>query len=122
MPDSDSEVRTRPDWRPVCPVAELSGTDAVRLDVRPPVTVWNADGAFYATDDTCTHAESSLADGYLEDGVVECILHLATFCVRTGAALSAPATEPLATYPVRVTDDTVFVDLGARDETPGQQM
>lgn len=61
----------------------------------------NLDGVLYAVDDTCTHEECSLGEGYLEDDIVECPCHGATFNVRTGAALTLPATRPLRTYPVR---------------------
>jgi 3-phenylpropionate/trans-cinnamate dioxygenase ferredoxin subunit len=42
-----------------------------------------------------------MADGYIEDDcTVECPLHAARFCLRTGKALSQPAYIDLATYPV----------------------
>ncbi len=66
---------------------------------------------FYATDDTCTHAEASLSDGYIDCDVVECPFHSARFCIRTGQALSLPASEPLKRYPVKVEDGLVFVDV-----------
>jgi 3-phenylpropionate/trans-cinnamate dioxygenase ferredoxin subunit len=102
------------DWHAACTEDELRRTESVRLGIRPPVALFNLDGEFYATDDTCSHAESSLADGYVEDGAVECILHFARFCIKTGAALSAPAVDPVRTYPVKVEDGMVWVDLSAR--------
>lgn len=63
----------------------------------------NLDGTYHVVDDTCTHEECSLGEGYLDDGVVECPCHGASFDVRTGAALSLPATEPLHVYPVHAT-------------------
>jgi nitrite reductase/ring-hydroxylating ferredoxin subunit len=102
------------DWHVVCPESELLRTESVRLAIRPAVAVFNLDGAFYAIDDTCSHAESSLAEGYVEDGTVECILHFARFCIKTGAALSAPAVDPVRTYPVKVEDGVVLVDLASR--------
>lgn len=112
MTDADQAIAG--DWHAVCPEAELLRTEAVRLAVRPPVAVFNLHGEFYATDDTCSHAESSLAEGYVEDGTVECILHFARFCIKTGAAISAPAADPIRTYPVKVDDGVVLVDLASR--------
>ena len=63
------------------------------------------DDGYHVVDDTCTHERCSLGDGWLEDGVVECPCHGATFDVRTGAALTLPATRPLRVYPVRTTPD-----------------
>jgi nitrite reductase/ring-hydroxylating ferredoxin subunit len=109
-----AEQRVGQDWHVVGPESELLRTESVRLAIRPPVAVFNLDGEFRAIDDTCTHAESSLAEGYVEDGAVECILHFARFCIRTGAALSAPAVDPVRTYPVKVEDGVVLVDLASR--------
>jgi 3-phenylpropionate/trans-cinnamate dioxygenase ferredoxin component len=102
------------DWYAACAEEELRRAESVRLAIRPPVALFNLDGEFYATDDTCSHAESSLAEGYVEDGTVECILHFARFCIKTGAALSAPAVDPVRTYPVKVEDGQVWVDLSSR--------
>ena len=63
----------------------------------------NLEGTCHVVDDTCTHEDCSLGEGYLDDGVVECPCHGASFDVRSGAALSLPATEPLRVYPVRAT-------------------
>lgn len=79
------------------------------LGIEPPIAVFRVGGDLLATSDTCTHAASSLADGYIDDDVVECLLHGAKFCLRTGAALSFPATQPLRCYPVRAVDGRVEV-------------
>ena len=36
------------------------------------------DGCVWALNNTCTHAEASLAEGWVEDGYVECPLHSVT--------------------------------------------
>jgi nitrite reductase/ring-hydroxylating ferredoxin subunit len=102
------------DWVTACEVTELPPGEVIRVEADPPVAVYNVDGEFFATDDTCTHAVSSLADGYVDGDVVECAYHFAKFCIRTGKALSYPATESLAVYPVNVVDGTVFVDVAHR--------
>lgn len=99
-------------WVQACRVGDLGPGDMLRLDVEPPVAVFNVDGEFFAADDTCTHAESSLSEGYLEGDEVECVWHFARFCVRTGKAKSLPATRDLNTYEVRVEGGSVFVKLG----------
>jgi 3-phenylpropionate/trans-cinnamate dioxygenase ferredoxin subunit len=75
-----------------------------------PIALWNVAGDIYATQDTCTHEESSLAEGDLWDEVVECPLHGAQFDVRTGAVLSLPAILPLRTFPVRVEDNAIYLE------------
>ncbi|GEL18140.1 bifunctional 3-phenylpropionate/cinnamic acid dioxygenase ferredoxin subunit [Pseudonocardia asaccharolytica] len=98
-------------WVRACGASEIKPGEAARIDADPPVAVFNVDGEFLATSDTCTHEESSLADGYVDGAQVECAWHFAKFCLRTGRALSLPATEDLTTYRVRVADDAVFVDI-----------
>nr|WP_244263985.1 bifunctional 3-phenylpropionate/cinnamic acid dioxygenase ferredoxin subunit [Corynebacterium ciconiae] len=88
--------------------AVVLDSDATGLD--DPIALFHtADGEFYCIDDTCTHEDASLAAGWLEDCTVECPVHLAAFCLRTGAALTPPASEAVRTYPVRVTDGHVWV-------------
>jgi 3-phenylpropionate/trans-cinnamate dioxygenase ferredoxin subunit len=55
----------------VCPLADLPPGGAVRVEAEVLVAVFNVDGELYAVDDTCTHQDASLADGYLEGCWVE---------------------------------------------------
>jgi nitrite reductase/ring-hydroxylating ferredoxin subunit len=68
-------------------------------------------GEFCATDNVCSHEYALLTDGWMENGCVECPLHAAQFDIRTGKALSAPADEDLAVYPVKIDGDDIFVQL-----------
>ncbi len=73
------------------------------------LALFNADGTYYATDDTCTHAEASLSEGFLQDCEIECPLHGGRFDLRTGKATWSPAFVPVATYEVRVEGSDVLV-------------
>lgn len=73
------------------------------------IAVFRVGDAFYAVDDTCTHAEASLSEGEVSGHEVECPRHGARFDLRTGEALCLPATRPVDTYPVRVEDGEVLV-------------
>jgi nitrite reductase/ring-hydroxylating ferredoxin subunit len=75
------------------------------------LAVYNIEGNFYVTDDECTHASASLADGMLEDGVIECCLHFGAFDVKTGAVKAPPCSIALRTYKVVLQGDDVCVDL-----------
>ncbi len=75
------------------------------------LAVYNIDGQFYVTDDECTHASASLADGMLEDGVIECCLHFGAFDVKTGAVKAPPCSIALRTYKVLLQGGDIFVDL-----------
>jgi 3-phenylpropionate/trans-cinnamate dioxygenase ferredoxin subunit len=65
----------------------------------------------FAIGDRCSHAEASLAEGDVFDHEVECPRHGSEFDLRTGNALSLPATRPVPTYPVSIEDGTVFLHL-----------
>ena len=97
----------------VCAVDELPAGEAVRVDAEVPIAVFNADGTFYAIDDTCTHQDASLADGWLAGCRVECPLHASTFDLRTGRPTCPPAKQPVRTYPVTVSDGMIYVHTDA---------
>ena len=94
----------------VCTLDALPAGEAVRVLAHVPVAVFNADGTLYAVDDTCTHQDASLADGWLEGCFVECPLHASQFDLRTGVPTCLPAKKPLRTHRVVVTDGVVYVD------------
>ncbi|MCR4347732.1 MAG: non-heme iron oxygenase ferredoxin subunit [Sulfuricaulis sp.] len=82
----------------------------VDLDGRR-ILLANVDGSYYATDDTCTHEESSLSKGFLKGDTVKCPLHGSRFNLRTGQVLDDPAEENLRTYPVRLDGDDILICL-----------
>ena len=76
------------------------------------VAVANADGRFFAIDDTCTHEQCSLAgEGTLNGTVVTCGCHGAQFDVTTGAVLAPPAFEPVKTYPLHINRGNLVVEV-----------
>ena len=106
MTDSgDSAVR-------VCARAEVTPGSVKAFEVGAKrLAVYNLDGTFYVTDDECTHAAASLADGMIEGDVIECSMHFGAFHIPTGEVVQPPCEEPLRTYQVVVRDDGVFADL-----------
>jgi len=55
------------------------------------LAVYNVKGEYFASADTCTHADESLAEGWLEGTDIECPRHGAQFCLKTGEAKTLPA-------------------------------
>ncbi|MGW7056103.1 bifunctional 3-phenylpropionate/cinnamic acid dioxygenase ferredoxin subunit [Streptomyces sp. NPDC054887] len=95
---------------PVCPLADLPQGEARRLETEPPIAVFHTeDGDVYAIDDTCTHQDASLADGWLDGCEVECPLHASKFDLRTGCADAPPAKRPVRTHEVGIEDGMVYV-------------
>lgn len=66
---------------------------------------------FYAIDDTCTHDDGPLADGWLDGTAIECPRHGARFDVMTGKVLCLPAAVPIRSYSVTVEGDDVKVSV-----------
>jgi len=106
MADSaDSVVR-------VCAKSEVTPGSVKAFDVGDRrLAAYNIDGAYYVTDDECTHAAASLADGILEGDVIECCVHMGSFRVPTGEVVAPPCEVPLRTYQVLIQGDDIFIDL-----------
>jgi nitrite reductase/ring-hydroxylating ferredoxin subunit len=98
-------------WKKVCRADEIADGSALQIKADNPIAVFHVGDKFFATDDTCTHAKFSLAEGYLEGDEVVCALHEARFCLRTGRVLTPPATVALKTYPVRIEGGDVFIEV-----------
>ncbi len=75
------------------------------------VCLANADGRIYAFRDNCSHQDFPLSAGEMDDGTVECAWHGAKFDMESGRALSLPAIRPIETYPVKVEENDIFVEL-----------
>ncbi|MFD1213900.1 bifunctional 3-phenylpropionate/cinnamic acid dioxygenase ferredoxin subunit [Arthrobacter sp. GCM10027362] len=93
-----------------CPLNQLAPGDALRLDTKPPIAVFHTeDGELFAIDDTCTHQDASLADGWVEGCEVECPLHASKFNLRTGEVDAPPAKLPVRVHEVKVVDGDIMV-------------
>jgi 3-phenylpropionate/trans-cinnamate dioxygenase ferredoxin subunit len=98
---------------PVCRLDDLSPGDTVRIEADVPLAIFNVGGELFAIDDTCTHQDASLADGWLDGHTVECPLHASCFDLRTGRPTGAPAKRPVRTHPILVQDGMIYVQVGA---------
>lgn len=100
------------EYHAVAKTDEIKDGDVMQVLIgRREIALFNVEGALYATDDMCTHAYASLADGYIEGDIIECPLHGGCFEIKTGKVASAPATEDLRTYPVKVEGDSILVGV-----------
>ena len=127
-------------WTEVAKVSDVAvgGLKFVKLGGAQ-ATLANCDGTFYAVGRRCGHMNAPLDQGSLAGFVLTCPLHFAQFDVRDGAVLAYPldrhfGAEPLpgparhvldveqrlqrkirvdglATWPVRVTGQTIEVDV-----------
>jgi 3-phenylpropionate/trans-cinnamate dioxygenase ferredoxin subunit len=96
----------------VCKVSDLPdpGKTIVKAGDRT-VALFHVAGRFWATDDRCTHDGGQLVAGRLEGNTIVCPRHGARFDIRTGEALSLPASVDLAVHEVKVEGDDVLVRI-----------
>lgn len=78
-----------------------------------PIAVFRTDeDEVYALNDICTHETASLADGWIEGTEVECPMHSAKFCLKTGKVLCMPATEDAPTHKVELRGEEIWLYPG----------
>ena len=101
-------------WVEACAVDDIEEEDVLRFDHgdRSFAIYRSADDAFFATDGFCTHERQHLADGLVMDDIIECPKHNGRFNYRTGEAKGAPVCVNLQTFPVKVLNGKVMIDLG----------
>jgi 3-phenylpropionate/trans-cinnamate dioxygenase ferredoxin component len=100
------------DWVNVGKVKDFATEGTHALNVKgTSVCLVQLGGKYFALDDRCTHAEAMLSAGEVEDGEVACPLHGARFDLKTGAAMTPPATMPVRTHGVKVEGDNVLISL-----------
>ncbi len=101
-------------WVDACATDDVDEEDVIRFDhdgqtfciYRSP------DSEYFATDGLCTHEQVHLADGLVMDNIIECPMHNGRFDYKTGEGKGAPICEALNTYPVKVANGRVMIDLG----------
>jgi 3-phenylpropionate/trans-cinnamate dioxygenase ferredoxin subunit len=95
-----------------CSVAEVPAEGVIGVEVGGvPVAIARADGELFAVHDVCSHEEVALSEGDVYDHTIECWLHGSCFDLRSGKPTGPPATKPVATYPVKIDGDDVYVSL-----------
>jgi 3-phenylpropionate/trans-cinnamate dioxygenase ferredoxin component len=100
------------DFTRVCNATDLPdpGKMLVEVDERL-VALFHVSGQFYAIDDCCTHDGGPLAEGDLRGFSIVCPRHGAQFDIRTGQALTMPATQDTTAHEVKVQDGEVWIRL-----------
>jgi len=75
------------------------------------VVLLHIGGEFFCLEDLCTHDGGPLGEGEVDDHTIACPRHGAKFDLRTGAALTMPATEPTKMFEVKVEGGDVWVKM-----------
>ena len=100
-------------WIEACGADEIDEEDVVRFDHggRSFALYRDEDDGYFATDGLCTHEKVHLADGLVMGRIIECPKHNGRFDYTTGQAKGAPACVNLKTYPVKVEDGRIFLQI-----------
>ena len=97
------------EWVRVCSTSDcLPGEYQVAIVDGVLVAVINLDGTYHAIEDVCTHDGGELTGGTIVGCEIECPRHGARFDIRTGAVTCPPAYSPVASFPVKVEDGSVY--------------
>lgn len=95
---------------------ELVAGRPVAVDVDgKPVCVARVGDEVFAISNICSHSYAELSDGEIKDFKIECWLHGADFDLRTGEALTLPATEALETFQVERVGDEVIISQKTKE-------
>lgn len=99
-------------WVLVGTTDNIEVEDIIRFDHNDRTfCVYKLEDGFYATDGICTHEDVHLEDGLVMDNEVECPMHQGVFDIKTGEAVSPPACDDLKTYPVKVEDNNIYIQI-----------
>jgi len=103
---------SNPNWVDALATAELPSDEVIGVIVAGrDIAIYTMGGAIYATDNTCTHGQARLCDGFLDEHEIECPLHQGRFDVRSGRPTCAPVTNALRSYPVKVDGKRVYLQI-----------
>ncbi len=100
-------------WHEVATEAEFAQTDRKLVDLGGSLQIGLfklADG-YQAISAWCSHQKATMFNGEVTGHELECPLHGARFCLKTGRNLSLPAVRPVPHYEVKVEDGRIFLKL-----------
>ena len=98
----------------VCTVSELPTGERKLVEWEDlEIGVFNCRGEYFAIEDRSSHDYGPVAEGEFDAGTctVECPRHGSLFDLRTGRPKTLPAYQPVETFPVRVEEDTVKLEV-----------
>ena len=99
-------------WIDAAAVADVPEGDVIGIRVAgKEIALYEVEGEIFATDNTCTHGQARMSDGFLEGREIECPLHQGRFDVCSGKALCAPLTTDLKTYVVKIENLRVMLQM-----------
>jgi 3-phenylpropionate/trans-cinnamate dioxygenase ferredoxin subunit len=91
---------------------DVEDEDVMRFDhAGQTYAVYRVGDEVYASEGLCTHEHVHLCDGLVMAHVIECPKHNGRFDIRDGRALGAPACVNLKTYPAKVENGHILLQI-----------
>ncbi|MFT7106148.1 MAG: nitrite reductase/ring-hydroxylating ferredoxin subunit, partial [Yoonia sp.] len=85
----------------ICAKDDVPDGEVIRVDKDDlELAVYQVEGAFYVTDNMCTHGPGELSEGFLEGHIIECDFHQGKFDIRNGEVAAPPCLVAIRTYKV----------------------
>lgn len=100
-------------WIDACSTDDIEAEEVIRFDHdgRTFAIYRGPADDYFCTDGLCTHEEVHLADGLVMEYSIECPKHASMFDYRSGEVETPPACEDLHTYPTKVENGRVMIEL-----------
>ena len=99
-------------WVEVANANSIEMEDLIRFDHEDKTfCIYRLEDGYYATDGMCTHEAVHLEDGLVMDDEIECPMHQGAFNIKSGKAISPPACDDLKTYPVKVEENKIYIQI-----------
>jgi 3-phenylpropionate/trans-cinnamate dioxygenase ferredoxin subunit len=99
-------------YKRAAPLAEVpsGAVHVVEIDGQS-LLLCNTKDHIYAVVNECSHAQEKLECGRMRAGWIACPVHGARFDLETGKPMNPPATRPIKTFPTRIVDDWIEVEV-----------
>ena len=75
------------------------------------LAIFHTEEGYFATSNICSHEYEHLHDGWLEGSLIECPRHGSQFDLKTGEALTLPATDPIEVFELKIEVDDIVVSI-----------
>lgn len=100
-------------WIEVASADEFANTDRKLVDLGGTlqIALFKLADGYFAISAWCSHQKATMFHGEVVDHELECPLHGARFCLRTGKNLSLPAVRPVPRYELKVEDGKIFLNI-----------
>lgn len=98
-------------WVEVAEESEFAGNDRKLVDLGGTlqIALFKCEDGYFAISAWCSHQRATMFHGEVSDHELECPLHGARFCLRTGKNLSLPAVRPVPSYETKVEGGKIFL-------------